>query len=137
MKLPRLPFGLDGYVAIGLSVIAALAVGWLAWGIHDLGKKAQWKQDEPVITKLNTDLAQCRVTVTQQSTAIEAGNAAVERLQADGAARQKAAAIAIRKAQEQAKAYKLKADRIAHAKPGADLCGSARNLIADALAEDR
>ena len=137
MKLPRLPFGLDGYIAIGLSLLAAGAVAWLAWGIHDLGKKAQWEQDEPVITGLRNDVAACKATVAQQVDALKTQNAAIDQMAQEAAEKAKEADQALRKAQAEAKVYKARAAAIARAKPGPDVCASARSLIVETLAEER
>ena len=51
MRLPRLPFGLDGYVAIGATLVMVGALSATVWMIRESGKSAQWKKDEPVIAK--------------------------------------------------------------------------------------
>lgn len=137
MKLRFPAFGLDGYVAIGLSVVAAVALAATIWAIRESGKEAQWKKDEPVIIGLRNDVLACKATVAQQSAALKSQNAAVEKLEADNDRITRQAKDAIQRARDEAMAYQRKAERIARARPGPDMCASARELIVDALSTER
>lgn len=130
-------FGLDKIIAVGSATLALAAVIAVGVAAHDMGKKGQWKQDEPVIAKLNTDIAECKATLGQQRDALASQNQAIEQLGIEATQRAQAADAAIRKAQDEAKVFKAKADRIAKVRPGPDACASARSLVVETLAEER
>ena len=105
MKLPRLPFGLDGYVAIGASVVAALALAGLVYVIREGGKEAQRKKDEPVIAKLNADLGACKANLLAADGKIDEANRATERVRKEGEQKLAQAAAAIKAKQGTIRRY--------------------------------
>lgn len=137
MRLPRLPFGLDGYVAIGAAIVMALALSATVWMIRESGKTAKAKELAPVIAGLNRDLGACKTTLAQQADALKTQNAAIDRLAEEREELARAADAAIRKAQQEARAYQRRAERIAKARPGPDVCASARSLIVETLEGER
>lgn len=124
-------------IAIGAIVVAFIGVLGLAYVVREAGAHAQAQRDAPIISGLTGDLAACKATLAQQADALSTQNVAIDRLQTEGEERSRAADAAIRKAQQEARAYKAKAERIARAKPGPDQCASARGLIVDTLSEER
>jgi hypothetical protein len=109
----------------------------LAWAAHDMGEEKQLKRDQPVIAKLNTDLADCKATLVQQSSAMQAQNAAITQLGVEAQQRADAADAAIRKAQDEARVYRARAAAIAKRRSGPDQCSSAKDLIVEVLSEER
>lgn len=123
MKLRIPAFGLDGYVAIGAALVALAGVLALVWGIHDHGKKAQWKKDEPIIVGLKADLNRCHINVGRLDDVIERNNAQAKKDADASAAREKTLkeqlkAAEKRRAEAQEKARKLERYRA----KGATLC---------------
>jgi septal ring factor EnvC (AmiA/AmiB activator) len=130
-------FGLDKIIAVGLSGVALVAVIAVAWAAHDMGEQKQLKRDQPVIAKLNTDLAECKATLGQQRDALKTQNDAITQMGIEAQERKAASDRDIRKARDEARVYRAKAERIAKARPGPDQCASARELIVDALGTER
>lgn len=134
-----MPFNFEtkaiAFVAAGVFILAVL-VGVFFWGRGE-GVKADAKRSAVIIEKLDGDLKACRSNVDTLTIALDRQNDAVDSLKADADERTQRAQEAIRRAEQQAAHYRAKADRIAAAKPGPDMCASARQLIIDSLAEDR
>lgn len=121
---------------LALLVLVAALAGIYLWGRH-AGVAAEEKRTAPVLKKLNDDLGACHTNVDRLTESLEQQNAAVDALREEGEERTRRADAAIRAAQRQAADYKAKADRLARARPGPDMCASARYLIIDSLSEDR
>jgi hypothetical protein len=119
------------------AVVLAVLAGLYMWG-RNAGREAEAKRSAPVIAELRSDLASCKLTVTQQSDALKAQNDAITQLQTDAEQRAKAADEALRKAQQDARRYKDRAEQIARAKPKSDdLCKAADQLITETLSGER
>jgi hypothetical protein len=125
-------------VLFGVSFLGLIAVTVLFWSADHRADKL----DEAINGKDGQggyvrDLADCRSTLGQQRDALASQNAAIEQLGIEATQRAQAADAAIRKAQDEAKVFKAKADRIAKAKPGRDQCASARSLVVETLESER
>jgi hypothetical protein len=122
----------------GLSFVGLIAVAVLYWSADRRADKLDvtlnGKDGKGGVTR---DLADCRSTLGQQRDALASQNAAIEQLGLEAQERADAADKAIRQAQQEAKVYRAKAEKIARAKPGPDQCASARGLIVDALSTER
>lgn len=125
------------------GIVLLVCSGFLIWrwGIADHGRKVAEKQIVSVTgerDKARADLSACHANVDALTVSLEAQNAAVDRLKAEGDERTRRANAAIQKAQAQAKALQGRISRLENAKPASgDLCSSARSLIIDTLEEDR
>lgn len=102
------------------------------------GREAEAKRTAPVIADLRQGLAECKLTVKEQTGALKAQNDAISQLQEDAAERAKAADAALRQVQQEARKYRDRAEKIAKAEPSSpDLCKSADLLIRGTIAEER
>lgn len=120
----------------GYLVVAAVLVGLGAFGMH--------KFDDAKIVKLQGDYALLAQTAQGYKASndvlrasIDSYNAALEQMQKDNAARQAAAAAAVKKAQVDAKYYFDQANTIMGLKApsGGDTCADAKNASAEFDAE--
>lgn len=122
--------------ALALLIVVGIFAGLFFWGRSE-GVKADAKRTAPIIAGLQSDLKLCNANVDTLTATLEKQNSAVDALKAEADERTKRAREAIARAEQQAAHYRAKADRIAAATPGPDMCASARQLIVDSLAEDR
>lgn len=122
--------------ALALLVVVGIVAGLFFWGRAE-GVKADAKRSAPIIAKLGDDLKLCTANVDTLTATLEKQNSAVDALKAEADERTKRAREAISRAEQQAAHYRAKADRIAAATPGPDMCASARELIVNSLQEDR
>lgn len=122
--------------ALALLVVVGILAGLVLWG-RDMGIKHDAKRTAPIIKQLGDDLKLCNANVGTLTATLEKQNSAVDALKAEADERTKRAREAIARAEQQAAHYRAKADRIAAATPGPDMCASARELIVDSLQEDR
>ncbi|CAN7310801.1 hypothetical protein LJR164_001649 [Phenylobacterium sp. LjRoot164] len=122
--------------AVALLVIVGVLSAAYFTGANYAAKKER-AAAEKVIKPLRDDLAACNVKVDNLTDALEVQNAAVDRMEAEARERSRRADAAIAEARRKAAIYKAKADRLARAQPGPDMCASARSLIIDSLSEDR
>lgn len=122
--------------ALALLVVVGILAGLVLWG-RDMGIKHDAKRTDPIIKQLGDDLKLCTANVDTLTSSLERQNSAVDQLRAESDERTRRAKEAIRQAQVQAETYRAKADRLARATPGPDVCSSARELIVTSLQEDR
>lgn len=122
--------------ALALLVVVGIFAGLFFWGRAE-GVKADAKRSAPIISGLQSDLKLCNANVDTLTVSLERQNSAVDQLRAESDERTRRAQEAIRQAQVQAETYRAKADRLARATPGPDMCASARDLIITSLQEDR
>jgi septal ring factor EnvC (AmiA/AmiB activator) len=83
------------------------------------------------------ELAVCTASLNDTAGALEAQNAAVDRLRVERMAATRRANAAVATARNQARAFEAKIRRLEAVAPTADVCASARALIVQSLEEDR
>lgn len=95
--------------------------------------KAEAQRDAKALGKLRPELAGCTAQRDGLRDKLRVQNAAVDQLRRDGEARARAAAAAIASAEKGRTAAERRAAQILAARPGADVCASAADLIDQSL----
>lgn len=120
-----------GLIGAGLSLVLVLAL--LGSCVQLKAKDRTIKTQGRQIAQLAQDLGTCRGNVATLKGSLERQNRAVEALHEAGAQRERDAAKAVQDAQRGRSTAERRVADILKAKPGADACASADDLILESL----
>ena len=126
-------------IVIAIVAVAAVPPTW-QWAMakHQLRQAQRTiKVQGAELLRVHGEVAACTANLNNVTNALETQNVAVDQLRAESAAATQRANAAVQRAQEQARVYRAKIDRLQRATPSADVCASARTLITEALKEER